>query len=87
MRNKFKVGDIVAPIKGRVRSNGFEIKDIIKLKVARVSEVNGWTPVNYDLLQCKVLEVKENDGYRQRFINIYSNSVDFALKEDDYSVF
>jgi len=87
MQKKFKVGDIVTPMKGRVRSNDYNLKDLIKLKVERVSEVNGWTPVNYDLLQCKVLESREGSKYRLTTVNIYSNSVDFALKEDDYSVF
>jgi len=87
MPMKFKVGDIVTPKKGRIRSNNYMIKDIIKLKVERVNEGNGWSSVNYDLLQCKVLKTREGSGYRWANVHIYSNSVEYISMKDNYSVF
>ena len=82
--HKFKAGDIIKPIKGKIVSCGYNIKDVVKCEVTYTSKYT------YFKIQIKtILGYLRRNGYDRTTLIVTVNPNDFELYNsiDDYEIF
>ena len=83
-QHKFKVGDFIKPIKGKIVSCDYNIKDVVKCKVVYLSKNN------HTQIQIKtILGYVHRNGYDRTTLITIVNPNDFELYNsiDDYEIF
>ena len=83
-QHKFKAGDIIKPIKGKIFSNGYNIQHVKKCKVTYLSKFT------YSKIQILTLEGNiYRNGYNRIDVIVTVNSNDFELYNfiDNYEIF
>ena len=88
--NGLKEGDIIRPIKGRLRSNDKEIKHLKKAKIIEIKE-NHWS--SYLLIRCIMLEGSVTFNYTtykfpsQQHITFGATAFELCNTADEYEIF
>jgi len=84
----FKVGDIVKPLPGRVRSNDYDLDTLKELEVREVNEPGRKnSSIRVKILEGKALNWYYGDARKGSLIFLFANALQITVRKDpDYEV-
>ena len=87
--DKFKKGDIISPLKNRIKSNDTNLKNIEKLEVIDIRN-RSWT--RHQLLNCKILKgfvssYGQKIAIKNNHIQVYNDAFKLYNNTEKYSIY